>query len=70
MRTAIVSRPAVANSATGQSSVFGSTKVSGPGHNAAASAPAAASNFPSRCAAARSATCTISGLNVGRPFAA
>ena len=36
-RTAMVSRPAVASSATGQSARFGNTSVSGPGQNAAAS---------------------------------
>ena len=34
-RTAMVSRPAVASSATGQSARLGSTSVSGPGQNAA-----------------------------------
>ena len=43
-RTAMVSSPAVASSATGQSARLGSTKVSGPGQNAAASRSAAASN--------------------------
>ena len=37
-RIATVSSPAVARSATGQSSAFGSTSVSGPGQNASASA--------------------------------
>ncbi len=37
-RIATVSSPAVARSATGQSFVFGSTSVSGPGQNACASA--------------------------------
>ena len=41
-RTAMVSRPAVASSATGQSARLGSTRVSGPGQNAAASRSAAA----------------------------
>ena len=36
MRTATVSRPAVARSATAQLSAFGNTSVSGPGQNAAA----------------------------------
>ena len=40
-RTAIVSSPAVASSATGQSGRLGSTSVSGPGQNAAASRSAA-----------------------------
>ena len=51
-RTATLSSPASARSATGQSGSFGSTSVSGPGQNAAASFSAAASNAPSRRAAA------------------
>ena len=39
-RTATVSSPAVARSATAQSADFGSTSVSGPGQNASASAVA------------------------------
>ena len=53
-RTAMLSRPAVASSATGQSARFCRTSVSGPGQNAAASFSAAASNTASRRAAARS----------------
>lgn len=70
MRIATVSSPAVANSATGQSSVFGTTSVSGPGQNASASLNARASKRPIRRAAARSATWAISGLKAGRPLAA
>ena len=66
-RTAIVSRPAVARSATGQPGACGSTSVSGPGHSAA-SRSAAASNRASLRAPARSATCEISGLKRGRPW--
>ena len=69
-RTAMLSRPAVASSATGQPARFFSTSVSGPGQNAAASFSAAASNTARRLAAARSNTCAISGLNEGRPLAA
>ncbi len=43
----------------------GSTSVSGPGQKAPASARASASNSASLSAAARSGTCTISGLNAG-----
>lgn len=39
-RTAIVSSPAVASSATGQEGNFGNTSVKGPGQNAAAAARA------------------------------
>ena len=46
-RTATLSRPASARSATPQSGRFGSTSVSGPGQNAAASFSAAASKRPS-----------------------
>ena len=46
MRIAMVSRPAVASSATGQPAAFGSTRVSGPGQNASASASAVASKRP------------------------
>ena len=53
-RTAMLSSPAVASSATGQLSAFGSTSVSGPGQNAAASRSAAASKRASSRAAARS----------------
>ncbi|MGY4486077.1 hypothetical protein ACVWWR_005268 [Bradyrhizobium sp. LM3.2] len=70
MRIATVSRPAVARSATGQFSVFGTTSVSGPGQNASARPRAQASNRPILRAAARSATCAISGLKAGRPLAA
>ena len=68
-RTAMVSRPAVARSATGQSARLGSTSVSGPGQNAAASRSAASSKRASARAAAASATWAISGLNDGRPLA-
>ncbi len=47
-RTAMLSSPASARSATPQSGRFGSTSVSGPGQNAAASRAAAASNWASR----------------------
>ena len=69
-RTAMLSRPAVASSATAQPARFFSTSVSGPGQNFAASRLAAASNTASRSAARRSATWAISGLNEGRPLAA
>ena len=47
-RTATLSSPASARSATPQSGRFGSTSVSGPGQNAAASFSAAASKRASR----------------------
>ena len=50
-RTAMLSRPAVASSATAQPARFFSTSVSGPGQNFAASRLAAASNTASRSAA-------------------
>ena len=53
-RTAMLSRPAVARSATAQVGAFGSTSVSGPGQSAAASRSAVASNCASFRAAARS----------------
>ena len=69
-RTAIVANPAVTSEAIPESPLTGSTNVNGPGQNAAASARASASNTAIRSAAARSATCTISGLKLGRPLAA
>ncbi|MET3824332.1 hypothetical protein ABIC16_000025 [Sphingomonas sp. PvP055] len=69
-RIAIVSNPAVTSDAIPASGRSGSTKVSGPGQNAAASARAVASNTAIRSAAARSSTWTISGLKLGRPLAA
>src|ERR1700693_586861 len=66
----MVSSPAVASSDTGQSLRCGSTRVSGPGQNAAASRSAAGSKRASRRASARSATWEISGLNFGRALAA
>ena len=65
----MLSRPAVASSATGQSDAFGNTSVSGPGQNAALSLAASASKRASRRAACRSATWAMSGLNAGRPLA-
>ncbi len=49
----MLSRPAVASSATGQSAVFGKTNVSGPGQNASASFAASALKRASAFAAAR-----------------
>ena len=51
-RTAMLSSPAVASSATGQPAALGSTSVSGPGQNAAASRAASASKRASARAAA------------------
>ena len=68
-RTAMVSSPAVARSATAQSVVLGSTSVSGPGQNASASLVAVASKRAIRMAAAMSPTWAIKGLNEGRPLA-
>ena len=69
-RTATLSRPASARSDTPLPGRFGSTRVSGPGQNAAASASAAASKRARLRAASTSATWAISGLKLGRPLAA
>ena len=69
-RSAMVARPAVTSGAIPASSRNGTTSVSGPGQCASASARAVSSNTPIPSAAARSATCTISGLKLGLPFAA
>ena len=70
-RSAIVSRPAVTSPLTlfRAPSLSGSTSVSGPGQNSCASTKASSPNSPRSRAASRSATCAISGLNRGRPFA-
>ena len=60
--SAMVSRPAVARSATGQPGCLAITRVSGPGQNAAANCRPASVRRPSRAAASVSGTCTISGL--------
>ena len=55
----------------GSASDFGSTRVSGPGQNAAASRPRVVVELRERFARQRCrVTCAISGLNVGRPLAA
>ena len=69
-RNASVSRPARARSQTRETGVLGTTRVSGPGQNASASFIASLLKRPSTRAAASEATCAISGLNAGRPFAA
>ena len=69
-RSPTVSRPAVVRSATGQPACFDTTKVRPPGQKAAASLRSRSEKRPSRSAASTSATCTISGLNRGRSFAA
>ena len=56
-RTAMVSSPAVASSATAQSADFGSTSVSGPGQNASASAVAVVPKW-----AIRRAACEIADM--------
>ena len=66
----MVSRPAVARSATGQPSCLAITSVSGPGQNAAASFRPASVRRPSRAAASVSGTFTIRGLKCGRPLVA
>ena len=47
----------------------GSTSVSGPGQNFAASLSAVSFHSTKRCASAASGTCEISGLKCGRPLA-
>ena len=69
-RTAMVSSPAVARSATGQSGCLASTRDSAPGQNANASRRPRSGRRPSFSAAPTSGTCTISGLNRGRSLAA
>ena len=69
-RIAIVSSPAVTSEAIPASGRTGSTSVSGPGQKRIARSRACASNTAIRSAAARSGTCTISGLKLGRPLAA
>ena len=64
-----VGSPAVASAQTMQSGRFGSTRVSGPGQNEAARAWAAGVRTTRANAASASATCAISGLWTGRPFA-
>ena len=60
----------MARSASRASARRGSTSVSGPGQKRAASARASAGKTARPSAAARSATCTMSGLKAGRPLAA
>ena len=66
----MLSRPAVANSETGQPSAFGNTSVRGPGQNVSASFFARNEKRANAKAAAALVTWAISGLNRGRPFAA
>ena len=68
-RTATVDRPAVAAGRSAARAASGRTSVSGPGQNASASRSARASKAAMRRAPAASATCAISGLCAGRPFA-
>ncbi len=67
-RTATVSSPAVTTSGT--TARRGSTRVSGPGQNAAARRRARALGTATSQAAAASATWTMSGSKRGRPLAA
>ena len=69
-RTATVSSPARARSQTASVSATGSTRVSGPGQNRAASRSARSSKRATRRAMARPATWAIRGLKLGRPLAA
>ena len=69
MRTATLSRPAVATRDKGAPSARGRTRVSGPGQNAAATRSARSSKRAMARAPARSATWTIRGLCAGRPLA-
>ncbi len=69
-RSATVGSPAVVSAAIGAPVFNGAIIVSGPGQKAAASRTASSGRSASACAAARSDTCTISGLNEGRPLAA
>ena len=64
----MLSRPAVARSATGHPRAFGKTSVSGPGQNASASRVASAGKRASARAAAMSTTCEMSGLKRGAAF--
>ena len=67
-RDAVEARPA-RDRDTPQSGCFGSTSVSGPGQNAAASCSASRiERGRRRRAAARSATCAISGLKAAGPW--
>jgi hypothetical protein len=68
IRTATVGRPAVTRS--GMQSALGSTSVSGPGISVCTSRSAAGgSDFTTPRSCSTSATCTISGSQVGRSFA-
>ena len=68
--SAMVSRPAVARSATGQPACLAITRVRAPGQSASANCRPLSVRRPSRATASKSGTCTISGLNRGRPLAA
>jgi len=68
-RTATVSSPALTSSESAVSSRRGSTSVSPPGQNRLASLSASALKTQCFSASSRFATCTISGLKRGRPFA-
>ncbi len=68
-RSATVGSPPVTSSGT--RSVRGSTRVSGPGQNAAASARASGLTSAAQSASwSTDATCTITGWSAGRPFTA
>ena len=69
-RTAMVSSPPVTRLAIPEPDRTGSTNVNGPGQYRPANARARSSNTANASAVCRSATCTISGLKLGRPLAA
>ncbi len=68
-RIATLGKPALTRAEMPASGLSGRTRVNGPGQNAEASLSASASNSAISLAASTEATCTISGLNCGRPFA-
>ena len=70
MRSAMVSSPAVARSATGQSAAFGSTSVSGPGQNSSASRSAPSSKLASRARGGDVGDMGDQRIERGRPLAA
>src|SRR3546814_17764487 len=69
-RNAMVSRPAVTREAIGLPPFNGSTKVRGPGQKCPASRSANREKLAMDFAISRSATWTISGLQLGLPLTA
>ena len=70
MRTATVSSPALTSLESALASVRGKTILSGPGQSVSATRSARSLNCAYCRAVATSGTCTISGLKLGRFFAA